>query len=267
MIIASRDEPEITLSEEAGIRYLHFGSPWVQGAMRLRRPWDIVIDYVAQMQSWLLFLEPPKRILQIGLGAAALTKHSYRFFPRSEIVVVEASAAVVNTAHHFFALPENDSRLKVLVDDGQAYLSKHLEHASTHSKLAQPFGVIQVDVYDQEAKGPVLDSLSFYESCYDALAGTGMLSVNLFGEAASFTKNLARIHEVFEGRLLSWPAVDAGNIVILAFKGPPLSVAWSKLFERAQVIDQAYDLSAPKWLRSLRRQPAHSRASTTHLSL
>ncbi len=259
--------PEITLSEEGGIRYLHFGSPWIQGAMRLRRPWDIVIDYVAQMQSWLLFLDPPKRILQIGLGAAALTKHSYRFFPKSEIVVVESSVSVVLAARQFFALPENDSRLKVLVEDGEVFLSKHLERATKHARTAQPFGVIQVDVYDQEAKGPVLDSLSFYQSCHDALSETGMLSVNLFGEAASFTKNLARIHEVFEGRVLSWPAVDAGNIVILAFKGPALSVAWSKLFERAQVLDQAYDLSAPKWLRSLRRLPAHSRPSTTYLSL
>ena len=271
-------EPEITLSEEAGVRYLHFGSPWIQGAMRIRRPWDIVIDYVAQMQSWLLFLEPPKRILQIGLGAAALTKHSYRFFPKSEIVVVEASAAVVSAARQFFALPDNDSRLKVVVEDGEAYLQSlgvrgdrvkgdSGKASPARGKSAQAFGVVQVDVYDQDAKGPVLESLSFYQHCYDALAETGMLSVNLFGEAASFARNTAHIHEVFGGRVLAWPAVDAGNIVILAFKGPPLSVAWTKLFERGQLLDQAYDLSAPKWLRSLRRQPTHSRASTTHLSL
>ncbi len=271
-------EPEITLSEEAGVRYLHFGSPWIQGAMRIRRPWDIVIDYVAQMQSWLLFLEPPKRILQIGLGAAALTKHSYRFFPKSEIVVVEASAAVVSAARQFFALPENDSRLKVVVEDGEAYLqslcatgdrveSDSARGSSRKGRLGQAFGVVQVDVYDWQAKGPVLDSLSFYQNCYDTLSDTGILSVNLFGEPSSFKKNLARIHEVFGGRVLAWPAVDAGNIVILAFKGPALHVAWTKLFERAQLLDQAYDLSVPKWLRSLRRQPTHSRASTTHLTL
>jgi spermidine synthase len=260
-------EPEITLSEEAGVRYLHFGSPWIQGAMRIRRPWDIVIDYVAQMQSWLLFLEPPKRILQIGLGAAALTKHSYRFFPKSEIVVIEASATVVSAARQFFALPENDSRLTVLVMDGATFLCQHLQGASSKKKTRQPFGVVQVDVYDQDAKGPVLDSQNFYQDCHDALSDTGILSVNLFGEADSFPRNLARIREVFQGRVLAWPAVDAGNIVVLAFKGPALEVLWSKLVERAGVVDQAYDLSASKWLRSLRRQPAHSRTSTAHLSL
>ena len=28
---------DIVISEERGVRYLHFGSPWVQGAMRIAR--------------------------------------------------------------------------------------------------------------------------------------------------------------------------------------------------------------------------------------
>ena len=31
-------QPSIEISEEAGVRSLHFGSDWVQGAMRVRRP-------------------------------------------------------------------------------------------------------------------------------------------------------------------------------------------------------------------------------------
>src|SRR5690554_5609087 len=50
------DEP--TISEASGIRYLHFGSEWVQGAMRLRRPNDLIIAYTQQMMAWLLLLEP-----------------------------------------------------------------------------------------------------------------------------------------------------------------------------------------------------------------
>ena len=30
--------PPIDISEEAGVRYLHFGSDWIQGAMRIRSP-------------------------------------------------------------------------------------------------------------------------------------------------------------------------------------------------------------------------------------
>jgi len=34
-----RLSPQVTLSEEDGVRYLHFGTVWVQGAMRIGRPW------------------------------------------------------------------------------------------------------------------------------------------------------------------------------------------------------------------------------------
>ncbi len=251
-------DPDITLSESQGIRYLHFGTPWIQGAMRIRRPWDIVIDYVALMQSWLLFIEPPRRLLQIGLGAGALSKHAYRYLPDTRLTVLEASASVAAAARQYFALPVNDSRLQVLIGDGGEFIAQ---------PVRKPWGVIQVDVYDQEARGPVLESAAFYQACADALADPGIFCVNLFGEPETYPHNLARIQEAFQGRILQWPAVDAGNIVVLGFKGPPLSVSWADLQARAQVLEKAYDLPARAWLRSLKNHPARSRASTTHLTI
>jgi hypothetical protein len=42
---------DVTLSEFQGVRYLHFGSEWVQGAMRLSRPDELVLSYVRQMMA------------------------------------------------------------------------------------------------------------------------------------------------------------------------------------------------------------------------
>ncbi len=36
------DWPTVTISEHAGVRYLHLDTPWVQGAMRLAKP-DAVV--------------------------------------------------------------------------------------------------------------------------------------------------------------------------------------------------------------------------------
>lgn len=47
------DQP--SLSEADGIRYLHFGTEWVQGAMLIRDPARLVLEYTAQMMAWLLF--------------------------------------------------------------------------------------------------------------------------------------------------------------------------------------------------------------------
>ena len=56
-------EPVISFSELDGIRYLHFGSPWVQGAMDIKHPDELVLSYIQDMMAWLLFLEPPAQVL------------------------------------------------------------------------------------------------------------------------------------------------------------------------------------------------------------
>ena len=45
----------IDVREEAGIRYLHFGTDWVQGAMRISRPNQLVLAYTQEMLAFLLF--------------------------------------------------------------------------------------------------------------------------------------------------------------------------------------------------------------------
>jgi spermidine synthase len=36
--------PSIEISEERGVRYLHFGSRLVQGARRIARPWSFELE-------------------------------------------------------------------------------------------------------------------------------------------------------------------------------------------------------------------------------
>ena len=40
-----------TISEADGVRYLHLGTDWVQGAMRLRKPHAIELEYVRRMMA------------------------------------------------------------------------------------------------------------------------------------------------------------------------------------------------------------------------
>src|SRR6202042_1372767 len=79
----------VTFSEEGGVRYLHFGTEWVQGAMRLRKPDHIELEYARQMMGWLLFVDAPEQVVQLGLGSAALTKFCYRFLPTTRTQAVE----------------------------------------------------------------------------------------------------------------------------------------------------------------------------------
>ena len=241
---AAPDTP-IELSEQDGVRYLHFGSPWIQGAMRLRRPFDLELDYVRHMMAWLLFMAPPARVLQLGLGAAALTKWCWRHLPGTETVAVEASPAVIAACRQWFALPDDDDRLEVVHADAGEYVAS--------PRVRGRFGVVQVDLYDREARGPVLDSSEFYRACRAAIAAPGMLVVNLFGaDHGSFERNRARIDAAFDGRTLVLPPVEAGNLVVLGFAGPPLEVDAAMLFERAEEVERRWRLPARGWAKALR---------------
>lgn len=238
-------DPPIALSEQDGVRYLHFGSPWIQGAMRIRRPFELELDYIRHMMAWLLFMEPPARVLQLGLGAAALTKWSWRHLPDTETVAVEASAAVIDVCRRAFALPEDDERLDVVHADAGAFVAS--------PRVRRRFGVVQVDLYDRDARGPVLESAGFYRDCRRAIAEPGLLVANLFGsDHASFERNRRRIAEAFEDRVLVLPPVEAGNLVVLAFAGPPLEVDAATLFARAAEVERRWRLPARGWAKALR---------------
>jgi spermidine synthase len=236
-------QPAITFSEQDGIRFLHFGSPWVQGAMRLSDPVSLELAYVKDMMAWLLFLEPPPHILQLGLGAGSLTRFCHRHCRGSEITVVEVSRVVIEAAHRWFKLPLPDDRLDIVRADAGIYVAR--------PRVRGRFGVIQVDLYDQDAAGPVLDSEAFYGHCHAALAEPGVMTVNLFGRHASFRRSLARIRSIFD-QVITLEPREEGNLVVLALKGPPLRVERRELFERADIIRARYGLPARGWANSIR---------------
>lgn len=241
----------ITLSEEAGIRYLHFGTPWVQGAMRVSRPDEPVLDYIRQMMGWLLFLAPPERILQLGLGAGALTRFCLRRCADSAVVVVEAAPEVVETAYQWFALPRRHPRLEIVESDAMAFLESPQGRAG--------WGVLQVDLYDMHARGPAIESPAFYQACAAAVSEPGIAVFNLFGEHASTERNLGRIRKAFDGRVIVLPINAAGNLVVLGFRGPSLEVDWDRLADRAEVLRTGYGLPAPDWVRKMKRASGEAR--------
>ena len=78
---AKKQDPELapaTISEADGVRYLHRGTPWVQGAMRIRKSLSLELDYIQRMMVWML-LRPSAELtrgqaVQLGLGAGAITR-------------------------------------------------------------------------------------------------------------------------------------------------------------------------------------------------
>lgn len=234
---------QISLSESDGVRYLHFGSPWVQGAMRIARPFALELEYQQQMMVPLLLLPAPARIVQLGLGAAALTKYCWRQLPSAEISVVELSEAVAQTAHRWFRLPRDD-RIRITLGDAGATIAAPDWRGNADW--------LQVDLYDAEARGPVHDSPAFYRACRKALRQPGVAVFNLFGRSSG--PSFAAICAAFDDRALLLPEADAGNRIVMAVVGPPLELPLATLYQHAADVETRFRLPARKWVSGLRRE-------------
>lgn len=232
----------VTLSEQEGVRYLHFGTEWVQGAMRIRKPDWIELEYAQQMMAWMLFDAEPAHIVQLGLGTGALTKFSHKQFPKARVTAVELNPSVVAICRSMFKLPPDDERLSVIEMDAMDFVND----AANHGKV----DVLQVDLYDATAKGPVLDTPEFYAACAGCLSPGGIMTVNLFGDHPSYAKNLKAMRTAFR-QILCLPEVHDGNVVALAFK-TAVTLDFPVLYERAAQIVQSTKLPAKSWVNGLK---------------
>lgn len=221
------DEP--TLSEEGGIRYLHFNSEWIQGAMRVGHPSELVLAYTRQMMAWLLLRRPGSRdrVGILGLGAGSLLRFTLRH-TRAQVDTVERNPQVTAMCRAFFRLP------------GSARST--IDHADARDWVAEPqragrYLALLVDLYDSQAQGPVCDEPAFYRDCRRVLEDDGVMAVNLFGRHGSFEHNLRGIQAAFGDGVLCLPEIDEGNTVVLAFKGPLPDVSRQELLDRAQALE------------------------------
>ncbi len=233
----------VTFSEERGVRYLHFGTEWVQGAMRLSKPLAIELEYAQQMMAWLLFLDTPERVVQLGLGTGALTKFAHAYLPRARVEAVELNPAVIVAARTMFAMPPDDERLSVHEADAWDFVNDAANRGTT--------GALQIDLYDATARGPVLDSVAFYRAVRGCLTEAGVATINLFGDHPSFVRNMKHLNAAFDQRVIALPEVHDGNRIALAFSGPALSISYAQLGERAALIEGTLKLPARKWVKAL----------------
>jgi spermidine synthase len=236
--------PDVTISEDGEVRFLHLGTEWIQGSMLLDAPFDIELDYVQRMMAWLLFVEPEsvskRRAMQLGLGSAALTKFHFKKL-RMDTTAVEINPQVLAVCRSWFKLPADGPRLRVLLADaGQAIRSP---------AYTGQIDALQVDLYDHEAAAPVLDHPDFYADCRSTLSDDGCMTVNLFGRDASYERSLQSIAAAFgEDAVWAFKPTREGNAVVLAQRTVDRP-SRLQLLARAQAIQSRWGLPAVKWLR------------------
>ncbi|CAM8664151.1 SpeE Spermidine synthase [Comamonadaceae bacterium] len=236
--------PEVNFSEEGPIRHLHLGSEWIQGSMLVDAPTVLVHEYIQRMMAWLLFVDPQtvkkRQALQLGLGAGSLTKFCHKEL-KMKTTAIELNPQVLHACRGWFKLPADNSRMQVVLADAAEEIKQE--------KWLGAVDALQVDLYDEEAAAPVLDSAAFYADCRATLTEEGCMTVNLFGRSSSFDNSVDKIAEAFgEDAIWAFKSTREGNTVVMAQRAPSRPKR-ALMQERAEFIQSEWGLPADKWVR------------------
>jgi spermidine synthase len=231
-----RDRHSIEVSEEAGVRFLHFGSDWIQGAMRLKKPFALELEYTREMLACLLWRDWrdwPRDVLLIGLGAGSLVKFLYHRLPATRLHVVEIDPRMPPFARTHFGVPGDSGRIAIEIADGARFVAES----------ALRFDLILVDGFDHRAKAGALDTSAFYRSCRERLAPNGIMATNLFGNRRGFETSVKRIAKAFDANMFVLPPGVMSNVIAFGFHSAETELALADLKERARLLDDETGLN------------------------
>lgn len=242
----------IEVRERAGVRTLHLNSDTVQSAMRIDRPDALELSYTRAMMAFLLFRAPPSRLVLIGLGGGSLAKFIYRLMPETRTTAVEIDAEIIDVARVYFGLPAQAGRLRTVVADGAEFVEAQI--ATVDSLL--------VDAYDGDSLAASFASESFFRAARRALAVGGVFAINLWSNDRTFDRNLRWIEHAFDGACVCLPAERPGNVVVMGFESMPErdALCWTRLYERAESLEQRFGLEFRAFTSNLRRMNRHDDA-------
>lgn len=198
--------------EDGASRSLHFALDELQSRMLLRRPGYLDLDYTRTMMGFLLFRPTPVHIGMIGLGGGSLAKFCHRQLAGSRMTVLEINPHVIALRGEF-QVPEDDARFQVIAGDGALYLQQE----------SPAFDVLLVDGFDHQGQPAALCSQQFYDDCFAALTGDGVLVVNLHADHPDHALLVGRISRSFSGNAVEVMAGEKSNSIVFASRGCAIS--------------------------------------------
>jgi spermidine synthase len=175
------------------------------------------------MMMWMLFVQQPRRIVQLGLGSAALTKFCYQKFPDARVTAAELNPNVIAICHAHFGLPPNDARLDVREMDALDFVMDRANHGTSTC--------CRSTCTTRRRAARCSTRPSSTRPAPTACADGGVMTANVFGDFINYDKNLQAMEQAFDA--VVWlPEVHDANIVVIAFKEAP-QIDFALLYERA----------------------------------
>ena len=135
----------------------------------------------------------------------------------------------------------DDERFRVIQGNGVEYV------AAPGSRQ----DAIIVDACDQDGLSPTLSTPEFYANLRRRLTLNGVLAVNICGEEWDVESHMARLRGAFGQRLVTLPAKEDGNLIVLGFRRGPARWEGAELDEHARELQGRFGLAFPRFVRQM----------------
>lgn len=243
------DDGVIEVVDLGNTRSLHFGTLPRQSSMSLLTPHTLELTYTEAMMACLIFNNAPEKILIVGLGGGSLVKFLLHHYPNCQIDVIEYRQDVVNVAHTYFNVPKNDPRLNIHLGDGYLFVQQQ------HYQAETSYDLLLVDAYDHTGMSASVGVQAFFDACAGVLTSQGVMSVNLWGsDKPLFNQTMDRINQSFEGRTMTLPVKNKGNVIGLAMMQTVTIASLKKMRKAVEQQDMQVNINLSKSLHELTRQ-------------
>jgi len=243
--------------DDSDSRYLRFDSSF-QSGMWLNDPYRTRFSYTDYLDLGIAHHPSAKNVLFIGLGGGSAPKRMFRDFPQLQLQVVELDPEVAKAAYRWFELPR-DPRLKVDVDDGRRWLTRHDTR----------WDVIVIDAFYADSIPFHLATQEFVQVVQQRLAPGGVVVVNIIGALAGDSSRLLRsitktYRSVFPTAIL-YPVFTTsgdtnptfvGNVILVATDGAAPSRAflqerWAAIQKQTPTVPDLRRAIKDRWEREL----------------
>jgi spermidine synthase len=217
----------VLVSEQRGLRTLHFAGGVAQSVMRVRDPVALELEYTRAAMLFAVLHPAPHAVALIGLGGGSLAKFIHHHLPNAHLTALEINPEVVAAARSYFFLPPNDARLTTITGDGAAWMAAQ---QGTQDALI-------LDGYDRKRIVAALSSAEFYRHCHEALRPGGWAVFNLWAEEGRFHLYREAIETAFGRPAKVLSTEQKGNLLVFAQRQPAPTA------DPAEVIARARDLT------------------------
>ena len=181
--------------------------------------------------------------MQLGLGAGAISKFCHKKL-RMCTTAIELNPQVLAVCRAWFKLPPDGPKLRVVLADAAQEIRDPMWQGTV--------GALAVDLYDDQAAAPVLDTPDFYAHCRALLSEDGCMTVNLFGRSSSFEQSIEKMATAFgEDALWAFKPTREGNTVVLAQR-TATRFKRGELAARCEDLNQRWGLPTAKWVRGFK---------------